>query len=160
MRPVTYDGRKKPTYIPCALCGKAAINHPLCAQSLTHLHALHVLAQTSPAGASEHHKRRREEDHSSGAAQLSHAERCSLPGGGRQKRCEGCKFGVDEINRHFNCGWNAEDKKKHHNRASKGCAGCGNLPVCDECWEHWDHSTRRCTAERDFRGQCGVSATI
>jgi hypothetical protein len=119
VRPVTYDGRKKPTYIPCALCGKAAINHPLCAQSLTHLH-----------------------------------------GGGRQKRCEGCKFGVDEINRHFNCGWNAEDKKKHHNRASKGCAGCGNLPVCDECWEHWDHSTRRCTAERDFRGQCGVSATI
>ena len=77
------------------------------------------------------------------------------------QRCAGCKIGVKQIEGSFNItNWDAAGRKKLANKTRKGCAGCGHVPLCSECWKYWDHTAGQCKPERDFRVQCGVSATI
>jgi sulfatase maturation enzyme AslB (radical SAM superfamily) len=118
--------------------------------------------QTSPQGASAHAKRKTREDGSEAAAKLSHDERVTLPSGYAQ-RCAGCIIGVKQVEDNFKITtWDAKARKKMTNNSKKGCAGCGHVPLCGDCWKHWDHkgAAGQCKPERDFRVQCGVSATI
>ena len=110
----------------------------------------------------DHHKRKRGDDHSAGAGAASHDERVTLPSG-YAERCAGCKIGVKQVEDSFKItDWDARARQKKQKKTKKGCAGCGHVPLCHECWKHWDHkgTTGKCKPERDFREQCGVSATM
>jgi hypothetical protein len=109
------------------------------------------LLQTSPLGAqvSATKKRRNRENQDHEANAESHTKRVSL---GSTRQCYGCKVGLDAVNdkRPEDEKWSAPEIFRTRWGARSGCAGCGNIPICNMCWgAGWDH-VKKCSARTDF----------